>query len=154
MTGNPTEGKDILVQIQAIEPTTLFSKDEPWRGYINIAESQSHIADPDVTTKKGREHIASTAYKVTRSKTALVKIGTNQTKVIKAACKEIEKKLDLVRDNVRDPLTKWEVVEKEKEEREEAERIAAEKYARDWDEPTPWPLFSMNGKRTKSYGRN
>lgn len=74
---------------------------------------------PDVTTKKGRDAIASIAHKVARSKTALDNIG----KELVAELKDVPKKIDAERkrmrdtldqwkDDVRKPLTDWEEAEK------------------------------------------
>ena len=73
---------------------------------------------PDVTTRKGREAIASIAYKVARSKTALDNVG----KDLVAELKEVPKKIDAERKRMRDlleawqaevrrPLTEWEAAE-------------------------------------------
>lgn len=74
---------------------------------------------PDVTTRKGRDAIASIAYKVARSKTALDNVG----KELVAELKEVPKKIDAERKRMRDlldgwqeevrrPLTEWEEAEK------------------------------------------
>lgn len=82
---------------------------------------------PDVTTRKGREAIASIAYKVARSKTALDNVG----KELVAELKEVPKKIDAERkrmrdlleswqDEVRKPLTEWEEAEKARVAKHEA----------------------------------
>ncbi|MBX5689022.1 hypothetical protein ISD91_27500 [Pseudomonas aeruginosa] len=58
---------------------------------------------PDVTTRKGREAIASIAYKVARSKTALDNVG----KELVAELKEVPKKVDAERKRMRDLLDAW-----------------------------------------------
>ena len=58
---------------------------------------------PDVTTRKGREAIASIAYKVARSKTALDNVG----KELVAELKEVPKKIDAERKRMRDLLDSW-----------------------------------------------
>ncbi len=58
---------------------------------------------PDVTTRKGREAIASIAYKVARSKTALDNVG----KELVAELKEVPKKVDAERKRMRDLLDTW-----------------------------------------------
>ncbi|MEW2869587.1 hypothetical protein AB1A95_33100, partial [Pseudomonas aeruginosa] len=58
---------------------------------------------PDVTTRKGREAIASIAYKVARSKTALDNVG----KELVAELKEVPKKVDAERKRMRDLLDHW-----------------------------------------------
>ena len=82
---------------------------------------------PDVTTRKGREAIASIAYKVARSKTALDNVG----KELVAELKEVPKKIDAERKRMRDlldswqaevrqPLTTWEEAEKARTAKHEA----------------------------------
>lgn len=82
---------------------------------------------PDLKTKKGRDRIASLAYKVSQSKAAVEKPGRDYLKVVKELPKQIEAELrdfvtkcDALRDEVRRPLDEWEA---------EQERIAAEQKA-------------------------
>ena len=79
---------------------------------------------PDVTTDKGRKAIASLAYKVSTSKTALDAAGEaliedarKQVGIVNAARKKIRDELDVLRDEVRRPLTAWETAEKLRVER-------------------------------------
>lgn len=73
---------------------------------------------PDVSTKKGRDAIASIAHKVARSKTALDNIG----KDLVAELKDIPKKIDAERKRMRDLLDSWQAeVRKPLTEWEEAE---------------------------------
>lgn len=58
---------------------------------------------PDTSTKKGRDAIASIAYKVARSKTALDNVG----KELVAELKDVPKKIDAERKRVRDTLDGW-----------------------------------------------
>ncbi|QQE90441.1 hypothetical protein [Azotobacter chroococcum] len=58
---------------------------------------------PDVSTRKGRDAIASIAHKVARSKTALDNVG----KELVAELKEIPKKIDAERKRMRDTLDAW-----------------------------------------------
>lgn len=80
------------------------------------AEVSSHV--PDLTTDRGRKAIATLAFKVTKTKTAIDearKLLTEEwrTNVKKAdeAGKAIRDKLDELRDEVRRPLTEWEAAE-------------------------------------------
>lgn len=84
---------------------------------------------PDLSTKKGRDRIASLAAQVSRSKTAVEKPGREYLKhlkamprLVEAELKEFVDKCDALRDTVRQPLTDWEA----EQERIEAERLAAE----------------------------
>ena len=79
---------------------------------------------PDVTTKKGRDAIASMAHKVARSKTYIDNAGKDLVAELKALPKQIDEsrrvvreRLDALKDEVRRPLTEWEA---------EQERIKAE----------------------------
>ncbi|HBP5289073.1 TPA: hypothetical protein L5682_002045 [Pseudomonas aeruginosa] len=86
---------------------------------------------PDVTTRKGREAIASIAYKVARSKTALDNVG----KELVAELKEVPKKIDAERKRMRDLLDSWQdEVRRPLTEWEEAEKARVEKHemAIDW----------------------
>lgn len=58
---------------------------------------------PDTSTKKGRDAIASIAYKVARSKTALDNVG----KELVAELKDVPKKIDAERKRVRETLDSW-----------------------------------------------
>ena len=76
---------------------------------------------PDVTTKKGRDAIASMAYKVAKSKTALDDVGKELVadlkelpKKIDAERKRVREILDSWRDQVRKPLTEWEQAEEDR----------------------------------------
>ena len=73
---------------------------------------------PDVTSKKGRDAIASIAYKVAKSKTALDDVGKELVndlkelpKKIDAERKRVREILDAWKDEVRKPLTEWEEAE-------------------------------------------
>ena len=87
---------------------------------------------PDLSTKRGRDRIASLAAQVSRSKTAVERPGREYLKSIKALPRLIETELrefadmcDDLRDEVRRPLTEWEA----EQARIEDERKAAEAAA-------------------------
>jgi hypothetical protein len=76
-------------------------------------EVGAHV--PDLSTRKGREHIASLAAKVSKSKAAVEKPGREYLKRLKEMPKEVEAELrefvtqmDSLRDATRQPLTDWE----------------------------------------------
>ncbi|QJC75454.1 hypothetical protein [Stenotrophomonas maltophilia] len=88
---------------------------------------------PNVKTVAGRKEIASIAYKVSRSKTAIDDAGKalvadlkKQTGDIDSARKKARDTLGALRDEVRKPLTDWEA----EQERIERERVEAEERAR------------------------
>lgn len=79
-------------------------------------ETDAH--ETDLTTERGRKAVASLAYKVARTKTAIDDAGKLLTEewrgkisVVDKARREIRERLDGLRDEVRAPLTKWEADE-------------------------------------------
>ncbi|VVO86375.1 hypothetical protein [Pseudomonas fluorescens] len=81
-----------------------------------VAEVTAEV--PDLTTRKGRERIASLAAKVSKSKTAVEKPGRDylkrlkeMPKVVEAELREFVNKMDALRDATRQPLTDWEQAE-------------------------------------------
>ena len=95
---------------------------------------------PDVTTKKGRDAIASMAHKVARSKTYIDNAGKDLVADLKALPKQIDEsrrvvreRLDALKDEVRRPLTEWEaeqaLIAAEEAAEEERLRIEAEQKA-------------------------
>ena len=73
---------------------------------------------PDLTTRKGRERIASLAATVSKSKAAVEKPGRDylrrlkeMPKVVEAELREFVTKMDSLRDATRKPLTDWEQAE-------------------------------------------
>jgi hypothetical protein len=83
---------------------------------------------PDVTTKKGRDAIASIAYKVAKSKTALDNMGKDLVAELKDVPKKIDAErkrmrdiLDAWKDEVRQPLTDFEAAEEARIARHESE---------------------------------
>ncbi|MFV1476095.1 hypothetical protein [Serratia marcescens] len=76
---------------------------------------------PDLSTKKGRDRIASLAAQVSRSKTAVEKPGRDYLRRLKEAVKPAEQEIkrfvdacDQLRDAVRLPLTEFESAEKQR----------------------------------------
>jgi DNA repair exonuclease SbcCD ATPase subunit len=73
---------------------------------------------PDLTTRKGRERIASLAAKVSKSKAAVEKPGRDylrrlkeMPKVVETELREFVVEMDALRDQVRQPLTEWQAAE-------------------------------------------
>lgn len=91
---------------------------------------------PDLSTKKGRDRVASLAASVSRSKTAIEKPGREYLKRLKEAVRPAEAEIkrfvdacDALRDETRRPLTEWEA-EQERLKAEEEARVAAEELAK------------------------
>src|SRR5690606_30208205 len=83
------------------------------------AEVAGHV--PDLTTDKGRKAVASLAFKVRKSKTALDNLGKQLVDDLKEIPKKIDAErkrmrdtLDALADEVRQPLTDWEAAEEQR----------------------------------------
>lgn len=105
----------------------VFQQPNGLEPYLQKIRAEIDSFVPDVTTRKGREEIASIAHRVSRSKTALDGVG----KELVAELKEIPKKIDAERKRVRDtldawrdevraPLNEWEAAEADRVARHEA----------------------------------
>ncbi|ELF6206809.1 hypothetical protein RNI54_003639 [Pseudomonas putida] len=86
--------------------------------FINLVKGEIEGEVPDLTTRKGRERIASLAAKVSKSKTAVEKPGRDylrrlkeMPKVVEAELRDFVTKMDALRDETRRPLTEWEAAE-------------------------------------------
>lgn len=86
--------------------------------YIERIRHEVTGHEPDLKTKKGRDAIASRAFKVRKIKTALDSLGKEQVdrlkeipKLIDAERKRMREELDALADEVRKPLTEWEEAE-------------------------------------------
>jgi colicin import membrane protein len=81
---------------------------------IATIEAELEKQRPDTSTKKGREAIASFAYKISRTKTAIDDAGADAVKGINAVRKKTALKLDELRDKARQPLTEWEAADEKR----------------------------------------
>lgn len=81
----------------------VFQQPNGLEPYLQKIRDEIDSFVPDVTTRKGREEIASIAHRVSRSKTALDGVG----KELVAELKEIPKRIDAERKRVRDTLDAW-----------------------------------------------
>lgn len=105
----------------ALEVYSKPSGLDPWLDKIR-AEVAGHV--PDLKTKKGREAIASLAFKVRKVKTALDGMGKQLVDDLKDVPKRIDAErkrmrdtLDALADDVRRPLTEWEQAEEDRVQR-------------------------------------
>lgn len=83
--------------------------------FFDAVQAEVSAEVPDLTTRKGRERIASLAAKVSKSKTAVEKPGRDylkrlkeMPKVVETELREFVTKMDALRDTTRQPLTDWE----------------------------------------------
>ncbi|WP_175891792.1 hypothetical protein [Klebsiella pneumoniae] len=113
-----------LVVIEKKNAMAVFTNNDQLDPLIEAIEKEARSLVPDVTTKKGRDAIASMAHKVARSKTYIDNAGKDLVAELNALPKQIDEsrrvvreRLDALKDEVRRPLTEWEA---------EQERIKAE----------------------------
>ena len=99
------------------------------------AEATAEIFD--INTAKGRKGVASMAHKVAKSKVALDNLGKElvlewkvKAKAVDAERKKLRDELDVIKEEVRAPLTAWE----EATAKAAAEKAAIEKLAADHEE--------------------
>ncbi len=85
---------------------------------IQRIKSEASAEVPDLTTKKGRDRIASLAYKVSKTKTLVDDFGKElvaeekkRLALIDADRKKWRDECDKLRDEIRKPLTDWEQAE-------------------------------------------
>lgn len=112
-----------LIELPPAETAlAVYSAPQGLDPYLTKIKDELDAFVPDVSTKKGRDAIASIAYKVAKGKTALDNIG----KELVADLKDVPKKIDAERkrmrdlmdqwkDDVRAPLTAWEEAEAARE---------------------------------------
>ena len=108
-----------LVMIAPAKALALYTTEGALDPILAHIRSELDAFVPDISTKKGRDAVASIAYKVAQSSAALEKFG----KALAAEAKAIPNKIDATRkrlrdtldqwqDQVREPLTQWEAKEK------------------------------------------
>lgn len=117
------ETPDIVALFEASPSIVLLDKDKGEAFYAAVkADVEAHV--PDLSTVKGRDAIKALAYKVTRTKTAIVAAGKEltaewrrQTEKVNAARNEAEERFEALATTARAPLTEWETAEKTRQDR-------------------------------------
>ncbi|UYF72750.1 hypothetical protein [Acinetobacter ursingii] len=113
-----------MSELQVIEQNAIvvaFQKENGIQDLFDRMAEQARSIVPDVTTKKGRDAIASQAYKVSKSKTAVDNHGKDLVAGIKAQAAVIDRdrkawrdQCDALRDEIRKPLDDWEQAENDR----------------------------------------
>lgn len=108
-------GDAIMALVEGVEPQAVYVTPGGADAILTKLGAAARSLVADVTTKAGREAIASNAYRVARSKTYLDTLGKNfvadlkaQTVAVDKVRKRIRDDLDALRDEVRRPLTEIE----------------------------------------------
>lgn len=97
---------------------TILRNEDALEAMISRIEDEVMSHAPDLTTAKGRKEIASLAYKVARSKTAIDNAGKEanaglreQINAVDAARRVVRERMDALQVKARAPLDKWEADE-------------------------------------------
>lgn len=116
-----TDTTEIAVLPPRESAITVYSSANGLDPYLAHIRAEIDAFVPDVSTKKGRDAIASIAYKVAKSKTALDNLGKDLVAELKEVPKKIDAErkrmrdtLDAWKDEVREPLTKFEKAEEDR----------------------------------------
>lgn len=127
------------MELQVLEQNVIvsaFNNANGIQAIVDQIKAQVSSIVPDVTTPKGRKEIASLAYKVAQSKSAIDAEGkklkeqyTVVTNKIDADRKFARDELDAERDRIRQPLTDWENAEKDRVAKHEAAIEAVKNFA-------------------------
>lgn len=103
---------------EAPNALAILTDAEKFDRFYDDVKRETDKLEIDLTTERGRKAIASMAYKVARSKTAIDDAGKvlteewrSQIKTVDDARRAIREKLDALKDEVRRPLTDWEAAE-------------------------------------------
>ncbi|AYW92804.1 hypothetical protein [Yersinia pseudotuberculosis] len=128
-----SEATGLSIVIEPKNALAVFTQPDHIESILQQVEKEVNSFVPDVSTKKGRDAIASLGLKVAKTKTYLDGLG----KDLVTEYKEVPKKIDASRKTVRDRLDalKEKVLLPKLEYEAEQERIAAESaYAAMWQE--------------------
>jgi len=119
MSIDTVESRNVILISDIRTPAEIYSDRTIIDKLIEEIHQKATQHTPDVSTKRGRDEIASVAYKVARTKTALDDMGKSlvaeeKAKIAKidAERKRIRDSLDSLKDEVRRPLDEWEQAEK------------------------------------------
>lgn len=107
-----------IVALVEATPVLVLTDKQKFSDFYEAMKAECDALEIDLETEKGRKAIASMAYKVARTKTAIDDAGKKLNEVARASInavdesrREIRAQLDELKDEVRKPLTEWEQVE-------------------------------------------
>lgn len=115
-----------LVVIEKQNAMAVFTTKEQLDPIIEAIEKEARSLVPDVSTRKGRDAIASMAHKVARSKTYIDNAGKDLVAELKALPKQIDESRRIVRERL-------EAKQAEEKRLAEEKRIADEQAKREAD---------------------
>ena len=110
-----------VIEIPEDKALSVFTAEKGLDPYLEQIAAQARSFVPDLSTKKGRDNIASIAYKVRQSKSAMDKAGKalvdklkEQPKLVDAERKRMRDFMDALAEEVRKPLDEFEAKEAER----------------------------------------
>ena len=102
-------------------PSIVLLDTKRFEQFYEAIKEETDKLVPDLTTEKGRKEIASMAFKVAKTKTAIDAAGKllnedarAKINLVDAARRDIRDRLDALKDEVRRPLTEWEAREEQR----------------------------------------
>jgi septal ring factor EnvC (AmiA/AmiB activator) len=114
-----THSQEMVVKI-ALNPS-IYTKDGALDALLAQIEKEVQTFDVDLSSEEGRKSVASNAYLIARSKTALDNLGKEMVSAWKQKAKKVDKQrkhvretLDALKAKYRGPLTEWENAEKKR----------------------------------------
>lgn len=110
----------LVAQVEANPGLVLLDR-ERFNQFYEQVKAETDKLVPDTSTAKGRKEIASMAFKVAKTKTAIDEAGKRlneearaQINKVDASRREIRDRLDALKEEVRRPLTEWEAAEEKR----------------------------------------
>jgi hypothetical protein len=121
MTNDTPETGTSIILAPGTSLESLLSIDKGLDPVLDQIERDARAEVSDLTTPKGRKAVASLAFKVSKSKSALDAAGKamnaearKKIDVVDAQRRAARERLDTLRDEIRDPLTAWEAVDEQR----------------------------------------
>lgn len=115
-----------IVPVEFDEKTKLaiFTDTVKFEDFFRLVEEAAKLAGNDISTKEGREKIRSTAAKIARTKTVIDEMGKHVKDEAQKTVDSVNQsrrlfsdKFDALKNSIRNPLTEYENIEKEKDQR-------------------------------------
>lgn len=114
----PDDGTDLVVQAVYENPAVVYGKPETLDTFYVAMERKVDEFVPDLSTPTSRKKIASLAFEVAKTKTALDEAGKElnaakrrEIDLVDEARRSLRDRFDALRDRARQPLVDWENAE-------------------------------------------
>lgn len=121
-----------------VNPLAVITNEGERKSFMDKLKALIAEQEPDTSTDKGRKQIASFAYKIARSKTAIDTAAKKSTEDLRAQINAVNESRNAIREEIeelqalaRKPLTEWEKAEEERQARVEAIKSTIDSAKRD-----------------------